>query len=57
MPYQTATVRVIVRDTSTVQKKTLIINKGRNDGLAVGQVVTLGAAADTSMVTSVEALV
>jgi rod shape-determining protein MreC len=39
VPYRTTTARVIVRDTSTVQKKTLIINKGSNDGLAVGNVV------------------
>jgi rod shape-determining protein MreC len=39
VPYQTTPVRVIVRDTSTVQKKTLIINKGGNDGLVAGEVV------------------
>ncbi|HEX7491989.1 MAG TPA: rod shape-determining protein MreC [Candidatus Limnocylindrales bacterium] len=39
LPYQTTPVRVIVRDTATVQKKTLIINKGSNDGLTTGEVV------------------
>jgi rod shape-determining protein MreC len=39
LPYQTTTVRVIVRDTATVQKKTLIVNKGSNDGLSPGEVV------------------
>jgi rod shape-determining protein MreC len=39
LPYQTTPVRVIVRDTATVQKKTLVINKGKNDGLVAGQVV------------------
>jgi rod shape-determining protein MreC len=37
--YQSTPVRVIVRDTSTVQVKTLIVNKGSNDGLVVGEVV------------------
>jgi rod shape-determining protein MreC len=39
LPYQTTPVRVIVRDTATVQKKTLVINKGKNDGLTAGEVV------------------
>jgi rod shape-determining protein MreC len=39
IPYQSTPVRVIVRDTSTVQTKTLIINKGSNDGLVAGEVV------------------
>jgi rod shape-determining protein MreC len=39
VPYQTTPVRVIVRNTSDVSTRTLVINKGSNDGLVKGQVV------------------
>jgi rod shape-determining protein MreC len=38
-PYQTSIARVIVRDISDVGSKTLVINRGTADGLAIGQVV------------------
>jgi len=39
IPYQTAPARVIVRDVSDVTRKTVIINKGSDDGLQVGECV------------------
>jgi rod shape-determining protein MreC len=39
LPYQTEAARVIVRDISEIRPRTLIINKGTNDGLAEGMVV------------------
>lgn len=39
IPYQTTPARVIVRDVSDVTQRTLIINKGSNDGLTVGECV------------------
>jgi rod shape-determining protein MreC len=39
VPYQTETVRVIVRDISDVSSRSLIVNKGSDDGLTEGQVV------------------
>jgi cell shape-determining protein MreC len=45
IPYQTTPARVIVRDVSDVTQRTLIINKGSADGLAVGEcVVDAGSA-------------
>ena len=39
VPYQLTAVRVIVRNISDVTTRTLVINKGSNDGLVEGQVV------------------
>jgi rod shape-determining protein MreC len=39
IPYQTTPARVIVRDVSDVTQRTLVINKGAADGLAVGECV------------------
>jgi rod shape-determining protein MreC len=39
VPYQTTTVRVVVRDISNVSQRTIIVNKGSDDGLVEGQVV------------------
>ena len=39
VPYQTTPVRVIVRDISNVGQRTLIVNKGSDDGMVAGQVV------------------
>jgi rod shape-determining protein MreC len=39
IPYRTTAARVIVRDVSDVSRKTIIINKGSQDGLQVGECV------------------
>jgi len=39
VPYETTPVRVIVRDISNVGQRTLIVNKGSEDGIVAGQVV------------------
>ena len=39
VPYQTTPVRVIFRDISNVGQRTLIVNKGSDDGMVAGQVV------------------
>jgi rod shape-determining protein MreC len=39
LPYNTVAARVIVRDISEIRPRTVIINKGTNDGLAPGMVV------------------
>jgi rod shape-determining protein MreC len=39
IPYSTSAARVIVRDVSDVTRKTVIINKGSDDGLEVGECV------------------
>jgi rod shape-determining protein MreC len=57
IPYQTTPVRVIVRDISAVQKKTLIVNKGSNDGLVAGQVVVDAGLALVGRIQSVQATV
>jgi rod shape-determining protein MreC len=38
-PYQTLVAQVVIRDISDVRAKTIVINRGLNDGVAVGQVV------------------
>jgi rod shape-determining protein MreC len=39
VPYSTTPVRVVVRDISDVSQRTLVIDKGSNDGLVAGEVV------------------
>jgi rod shape-determining protein MreC len=39
IPYDTSAARVIVRDVSDVTRKTVVINKGSDDGLQVGECV------------------
>jgi rod shape-determining protein MreC len=55
--YQTTPVRVIVRDISGVSSRTLIVDKGSNDGLVQGQVVIDSGGALVGRVSSVDATV
>jgi rod shape-determining protein MreC len=55
VPYQTTTVRVIVRDISDVSKRTLVVNKGSNDGLTEGEVVIDAGGALVGRLQSVDA--
>jgi rod shape-determining protein MreC len=57
VPYRTTQARVIVRDISDVRKKTLILNKGSDDGLADGQVVIDAGGALVGRITEVDATV
>jgi rod shape-determining protein MreC len=57
IPYRTTSVRVIVRDISAVQRKTLIVNKGSNDGLVAGQIVIDAGGALVGRIQSVQATV
>jgi rod shape-determining protein MreC len=57
LPYRTTPVRVIVRDISAVQRKTLIVNKGSNDGLVTGQIVIDAGGALVGRISSVQATV
>lgn len=57
VPYQTTPVRVIVRDISGVSSRTLIVDKGSNDGLVEGQVVVDSGGALVGRVKSVDATV
>ena len=57
VPYQTTTVRVIVRDLSNVGQQTLIVNKGSSDGLAADQIVIDAGGALIGRVQKVEATV
>jgi cell shape-determining protein MreC len=55
--YQTTPVRVIVRDVSGVNQRTLIVNKGSNDGLVVDEVVIDAGGALVGRIQSVDATV
>ncbi len=57
VPYLTTPVRVIVRSTSSVTERTIVINKGKNDGLAVGQVVIDAGGALVGRLSTVDATV
>ena len=57
VPYQTTPVEVIVRSVSDVTQRTLVINKGSNDGLAKGQVVIDAGHAVVGRITAVTATV
>jgi rod shape-determining protein MreC len=57
VPYQTTPVRVIVRDLSNVGQQTLIISKGSNDGIVVGQTVIDAGGALVGRIATVEATV
>jgi rod shape-determining protein MreC len=57
IPYQTTAARVIVRDLSDVRPRTLILNKGTNDGLAPGQVVIDAGGALVGRISDVNATV
>jgi rod shape-determining protein MreC len=56
-PYQTTPVRVVVRDLSNVGQQSLIVNKGSNDGLTVGEVVVDAGLALVGRINKVEATV
>ena len=55
LPYQTQAARVIVRDISEVRPRTIIINKGTNDGLSEGMVVVDSGGAVVGRVSSLDA--
>ena len=57
LPYQTTTARVIVRDISEIRPRTLIINKGANDGLAEGMVVVDAGGAVVGRIESLDATI
>jgi rod shape-determining protein MreC len=57
VPYQTTPVRVIVRDISDVSQRTLVVDKGSNDGLALGEVAIDAGGAVVGRITSVDASV
>jgi rod shape-determining protein MreC len=57
IPYATTAARVIVRDISDVGTRTIILNKGSNDGLAEGQVVIDAGGAIVGRIQSVDASV
>jgi rod shape-determining protein MreC len=57
VPYQTTPVEVIVRSNSDVTQRTLVINKGTNDGLAKGQVVIDAGRALVGRITEADATV
>jgi rod shape-determining protein MreC len=57
IPYQTTPVQVIVRSISDVTQRTIVINKGSNDGLADGQVVIDAGGALVGRITEVNATV
>ena len=57
VPYQTTAVRVIVRDISDVSQRTLVIDKGSNDGLAEGEVAIDAGGAVVGRIASVDATV
>jgi cell shape-determining protein MreC len=57
VPYQTTPVRVIVRDISDVSQRTLIVDKGSNDGLVLGEVAIDAGGAVVGRITSVDASV
>jgi rod shape-determining protein MreC len=54
VPYQTTTARVIVRDISDVNPRTLVLNKGSHDGLSEGEVVIDAGSAVVGRIVSVE---
>ena len=55
--YQTTPVRVIVRDISDVSQRTLVVDKGSNDGLALGEVAIDAGGAVVGRIISVDASV
>jgi rod shape-determining protein MreC len=57
LPYLTTPARVIVRDISDVSTKTVIINKGSHDGLAVGECVVDAGGALVGRIEVVDATV
>jgi rod shape-determining protein MreC len=57
LPYQTQTARVIVRDISEIRPRTLIINKGTNNGLAEGMVVVDAGGAIVGRIQSLDATI
>jgi rod shape-determining protein MreC len=57
LPYLTTPARVIVRDISDVSTKTVIINKGSHDGLAVGECVVDAGGALVGRIQVVDATV
>jgi len=57
VPYQTTPVRVIVRDISDVSQRTLVVDKGSNDGLALGEVAIDAGGAVVGRIISVDASV
>jgi rod shape-determining protein MreC len=57
VPYQTTPARVIVRDISDIQSRTLILDKGSNDGLLAGEVVIDAGGAVVGRITTVDATV
>jgi rod shape-determining protein MreC len=52
--YQTTTARVIVRDISDVNPRTLVLNKGSRDGLSQGEVVVDAGLAVVGRIVSVD---
>ncbi len=54
VPYQTTPARVIVRDISDVNPRTLVLNKGSHDGLSEGEVVIDAGGAVVGRIVSVE---
>ena len=57
VPYRTTPARVIVRDLSDVRQRTLLLNKGSDDGLAPGQVVIDAGSALVGRISEVDATV
>jgi rod shape-determining protein MreC len=57
VPYRTTPARVIVRDLSDVRPKTLLLNKGSNDGLVPGQVVIDAGGALVGRISEVDATI
>jgi rod shape-determining protein MreC len=57
LPYQTEAARVIVRDISEIRPRTLIINKGTNDGLAEGMVVVDAGGAVVGRIQALDATI
>ena len=57
VPYRTTPARVIVRDLSDIRPRTLLLDKGSNDGLAPGQVVIDAGDALVGRIAEVDATV
>ena len=57
LPYQTTPARVIVRNTSDVTTRTVIINKGSHDGLVTGECVVDAGGALVGRISQVDATV
>ncbi len=57
VPYQTTPARVIVRDISDVNPRTVVLDKGSNDGLSEGEVVIDAGGALVGRIVSLDATV